>query len=951
MSQEVNEIPSSNDAILIVDDDANIRQSMAAFLEDHEYGVCEASSGEEGVRKFLELEPALVFLDLHMPGMDGLAVLEKIKAEDHFVPVVMVSGANQVDDAVLAMQLGAWGYIHKPILDMQILLHTIERALTHAKLLKENERYRIHLEEEVTRRTQALQEANTQLSREIYLRAQTQEALEASEQRLNAILRTIPDIVYRLDADGRFSFINDAVRKYGYRPEELLGTSIFDIIHPDDRSMAQFHVNERRTGKRRTYAFELRIMTRARGTIHFELESNSVSLEPIFLVEAEGLYTSTGEEKSFLGTQGIARDVTHRKRAELALRESMERLNLTLQATNDGIWDFNPQLMTVYFSPRWFTMLGYDPEELPHSFETWENLLHPEDHDRAISVVQEKAVSGEPFVQQFRMKGKHGNWCWIQSRGRSVAWDVDGRPTRVVGTHTDITAQKKAETQLERLATAIEQAVETIVVTDPEGMIQYINPAFERMTGYARQEILGHNVSVLESKETEEHFAQGIWEVLRSGNSWTGRLLNRRKDGTTYPTVSTISPVCDSKGSISSYVMVQRDVTKEMELETQLRQAQKMEAVGQLAGGVAHDFNNLLQAIEGYSSMVWEDLSDNPEIRADLEQVMRAASRASTLVRQLLTFSRRQPLKPKNINLNSTVSDAVKMLRRLLGEHIDLRVRLAAEPYTIFADPGQVEQMLINLCVNARDAMPDGGVITISSESVVLDGAYCTQHPWAVEGEYAVFSVADAGVGMSAEVREHIFEPFFTTKAMGKGTGLGLATVYSIVQQHHGLLEVQSSVGDGTTFRVFLPLTTQEVGEEVVVPATEARQKGSGTILLAEDDEFVRNLAVQILQRAGYKALVALDGEEAVALFRAHASEIDLCILDVVMPKMSGRAAYEEIAQIVPEMKVMFSTGYSHDALEMDALPKQAQHLLPKPYRPHEMLAYIKQLLSENEGR
>jgi PAS domain S-box-containing protein len=376
----------------------------------------------------------------------------------------------------------------------------------------------------------------------------------------------------------------------------------------------------------------------------------------------------------------------------------------------------------------------------------------------------------------------------------------------------ELVERKRVEAQLRereqshaRLATAVEQAAESIIITDVAGTIVYVNPAFEKTTGYTAEEAVGHNPRMLKSGEHDEAFYRQIWDTLLQGRVWSGRITNKKKSGALYQAETTISPIHDLTGQIVNYVAVKHDVTQQVLMESQLRQAQKMEAIGQLAGGVAHDFNNLLTVIQGNASvMLSADV--NAAIRTECsQQILHAAERAAALTRQLLLFSRKRVMQPANRNLNDIVEGMVKMLRRVLGEDVALRSELAPELPQVFADVGMIEQILLNLAVNSRDAMPTGGVLTIATGKQKLDDKEASEKRLGVAGEFVWLRISDTGCGIPPEVRPRIFEPFFTTKEVGKGTGLGLATVYGIVEQHHGCIEVSSETGTGTTFKVYLP--------------------------------------------------------------------------------------------------------------------------------------------------
>ncbi|MCH7909258.1 MAG: response regulator [Candidatus Hydrogenedentes bacterium] len=394
-----------------------------------------------------------------------------------------------------------------------------------------------------------------------------------------------------------------------------------------------------------------------------------------------------------------------------------------------------------------------------------------------------------------------------------------------------------------------------------------------------------------------------------------------------------------------TYEKLKAEIADRRQAEDQLRQAQKMEAVGQLAGGVAHDFNNLLFAIRGYTGLAAATLPADSVVRTHLAEVTKASDRASILVRQLLTFSRREPVRPRTLDLREVINDLMKMIRRVIGEHLDLNVTHGSSVNCVNADPGQIEQVLVNLCVNARDAMREGGSITIETRNVTLDEEFAEQNAWAHAGEYVLLSVSDTGAGMSPEVMERIFEPFFTTKEVGEGTGLGLATVYGILKRQDGLIHVESEEGKGSTFNLYFPADSRELEAAPQGEEDAEVRSGSGTILLAEDDELVRNLAVEILRGAGYRLIVAQDGEEAVQLFTDHSADISFLLLDVIMPRMNGRAAYEKMKEIRDDVPVLFMSGYSYDALRNDTRLDDGFELLEKPFGSATLLRTIRQMM------
>jgi PAS domain S-box-containing protein len=484
-----------------------------------------------------------------------------------------------------------------------------------------------------------------------------------------------------------------------------------------------------------------------------------------------------------------------------------------------------------------------------------------------------------------------------------------------------------------RLATAVEQADESIFMTDAQGTILYVNPAFEKTTGFSRAEALGQNPRIFNSGKHDPAFFHEMWQVLHRGEVWSGHFINRRKDGQLYEEEATISPIRNELGCVVNYVAVKRDVTREVELESQLRQAQKMDAFGQLAGGVAHDFNNILAVIQLQAGLLKTDRNlplKQLELAADIEK---AAERGANLTRQLLLFSRRQSIQPQNLDLKVVLDNITRMLQRSVGEHVQLQLKVAPDPMIIYADPGMMDQILLNLIVNARDAMSNGGQIIIEAAPVEFDELTATQTPRARPGRFACLAVSDDGRGIPPEILPRIFEPFFTTKEVGKGTGLGLATVFGIVQQHKGWINVDSEVGKGTTFRLYLP--RQPVASDAVSfwSANSPARGGTETILLVEDEASLRASIRLTLSQLGYHVLEAGTAAEALQIWQSHRAEIRVLLTDLVMPGgMTGRELAQELRRQEPKLKVIYASGYSPEIGSADLKWVEGVNFLAKPF-------------------
>ena len=506
-------------------------------------------------------------------------------------------------------------------------------------------------------------------------------------------------------------------------------------------------------------------------------------------------------------------------------------------------------------------------------------------------------------------------------------------------------AFQKARDEWERTFHAVPDA---IFLMDPECRIIRINQAASRAFAIMPDEAVGKHCYDIVHHSAHPHDLCPKQATMSSGQVARAEVHDPNTDAVF---AVTTAPLFDAVGQIEGIVHVAQDITQQKKLEHNYQQAQKMEAVGQLAGGVAHDFNNLLQVMIGYLEISLLHVPADSLLRSNLMQVRKSADRAAELVRQLLAFSRRQSMRMEAVDLNQTIGNVLQMLHRVIGEHIELEFRPAGDLGLVLADPGQIEQILMNLTVNARDAMPHGGRILIETANVNADQEFRSHHPWAEDGDYVMASFADTGPGIAQELQEHIFEPFFTTKEVGKGTGLGLATAYGIVKQHGGMLDLHSEPGDGATFRVCLPAMSGITAQPAKPSTVEPSDDGMGapfegaTLMLAEDDPMVRDVAVEVLEDAGYRVLVAADGQEAMHLFSEHCHEIHLVLLDVIMPKASGRTVAERIHALHPEIPILFSSGYDFNMLDGDMRPKGEFEVLQKPYMRKDLLAKVHALL------
>jgi PAS domain S-box-containing protein len=513
-----------------------------------------------------------------------------------------------------------------------------------------------------------------------------------------------------------------------------------------------------------------------------------------------------------------------------------------------------------------------------------------------------------------------------------------------------VTQQQLAADRLRLQGAALDSAANAVVVTDRDGTIEWVNPAFTKLTGYTFAEVYGEMWSTLKADGHEPAVYDKLWQTILSSQVWHGELVSYRKDGTRYTARMTIAPVTNEQGQVAHFIAIKEDITEQKTLQEQFLQAQKVEAVGRLAGGVAHDFNNILTAINGYTELLLRKLPPEDARFRLAEQIRKSVERAGGLTRQLLAFSRKQALQPRILDLSNIVTDIEKMLRRLIGEDIELHTIRGAAVGNVRADPAQIEQVIMNLAVNARDAMPNGGKLIIEVARATLREDYTRLHGDVEPGEYVMLSVTDTGSGMTEDVKAHIFEPFFTTKPQGKGTGLGLATCYGIVKQSGGHIDVFTEPGRGTTFKIYLPRVEANADQQPERPKFLEWATGKETILVAEDEADVRNLTVGILRDLGYRVMEASNGEEGIRVAEQNAEDkIDLLFTDIVMPQLDGKQLADWFGTARPDTKILFTSGYTADAMIQHGISEERIAFLEKPFTPEILAQRVREVLDGQE--
>jgi two-component system cell cycle sensor histidine kinase/response regulator CckA len=773
-----------------------------------------------------------------------------------------------------------------------------------------------------------------------YARREQGLALEGRIQQQQAILRmreysqevvdSVPAGLLVLSPDLHVLSSNRTfLATFGLRSEEVVGRRLDEVIqaeHPPYRNTDPLQDGET------TEEVLLDVAVAGRG----EKRPARLSIKRLAHQEGEGRLLLTIE------------DLTDSERLRAAAEASERRMRDLVQSVDVIVWEAIAGTPGFTFvSQRAEQILGYPVEQWLNEADFFHKHVHQVDR-AAVKALRELTSAGQRFSEaEFRMLAADGRVVWVHEKVRVLEGSA-GRPTQLRGVILDITESKRAVEERARLSSAVEQTAESVMITDLEGNIAYVNPAFERITGYRRGEVMGKNPRILKSGRHDTEFYGNLWRTITGGGVWSGFLFNKRKDGKDYEAESLISPVRDGAGVVVNYVAVQRDVTHERLLEAQLRQSQKMEAVGRLAGGIAHDFNNLLTIITGYSQLLADQVAKDEGLAAHVAEILKASGRAASLTRQLLAFGRRQVLAPRVLDLNEVVSNTEKMLRRLIGEDVELLSSPGENLGRVKADPGQIEQVMLNLAVNARDAMPEGGKLTIETSNAQLGEDYAASHYPVKPGRYVLLAVSDTGTGMDAETLSHIFEPFFTTKEQGKGTGLGLSTVFGIVQQSGGYITVYSEPDQGSTFKIYLP----RVGEESVSPGPgeprpESVPRGAETILLVEDEGALRSMVRGLLESQGYKVLEARNGEDALIVCEQHKGSIQLLLTDVVMPEMNGPQLAERLSMFHREMKTLYISGYTDEGIIHQGILDAGTNFLQKPFTPEALVRKVREVIGK----
>ncbi len=739
--------------------------------------------------------------------------------------------------------------------------------------------------------------------------------------------------------DGHILEANQAAMKaYGYSRDEILSLTIYNLRGQDNYLLTDSQMDKADSSG---ILFE---------TNHRRKDGTTFPVE----VSSRGVYIDG--ERVLLS---VIRDITERKEAESKLRESEEMLARAQQMAHVGHWHRDISTGKGRWSDETYRIFGLTPQECEPTRQFFLECVHRDDRARVDKALRDAAEDVRPYDEIFRIVCPDGSVRWVQSKGE-VTRNPEGKPSLVFGTILNITERKRMEEELRRshdeleqrvadrtaelarLAAAMNSASEGIIITDSDWRIEYVNPAFTRLCGYESVEVIGRDMGFLRPEKMDHAVYDRVRGSAKSDKPNINRYPLRKKDGKNFQVESTITPIKDSAGNITSYVVVWRDISEKIELEERLRQSQKMEAIGTLAGGIAHDFNNMLAVIIGNAELVLDDINEDSP-KHNIDQILKASKRSRDLVKQILTFTRKDEPLQKEQHLIPLIQESFDLLRASVPSTVKMTLNIRTKADTAKVNEAQFQQVLINLCTNAEYAMREtGGTLSISleDETLHLDGPSGSE-----PHRYLKLAVSDTGTGIDEEVRKRIFDPFFTTKGLGVGTGMGLAVVYGIVQSHHGLISVQSEPGKGSTFSILFPEVRKKIVSNTEPEVTPVG--GEERILFVDDEIAVVEMTTSILKRMGYEVIPFIDSQDALDAFANAPDDFDLVITDQTMPRITGVELSERMKAIRPDIPILLCTGYSHVVSAEQAKAQGIDGYVMKPLAKRELAEAIRKVLDQ----
>jgi PAS domain S-box-containing protein len=925
--------------IVIADDNEDTRYILRKVLESAGHEVHEAENGRDAHQLAVRIGPDLIVSDILMPEMDGFQFCKKIRSDNTFrdTPFIFYTATYTDDkDEQLALELGADRFIRKPMEGEPFLqeIQTVARQasggdIAAAEPALDDETTFLKLYSE--RLIRKLEKKIFDLEEETALRRQ-------AENEWRAMFQSIGQMVLVLAPHHGILEANDvALQKTGFSKKEILGKKCYEIIHGLSRPPEGCPMLETLRSSRKTTA-PIRIN----------------KMEGDYLVTCTPLLNDDGEVEKVLH---ISTDISAVRKREKDLAESQKRLQLAIDATHLGMWDFNPTTHAdTHYNDNWFTMLGYEADELPHTVETWQDLLHPDDRKHADDVLEAHLQEKKPYRLTFRLRGKDGAYHWIHSYGAVVEWDADGKPKRMVGVHLDDTERRQAEEQIRES----EKRFATIFSANPapmamarigDGVLVDVNQAWQETTGYTKEQALGRTPFDLNLWVDPEQRKKLLETITMEGKARSEVQLRHRCGDVRDLLFAAERMHLDGSDYMLSMALDiserKQAETQRIEMQDRLNRLQKMESLGNLAGGIAHDFNNILSAILGYTELALDDAGKGTTLEQSLREIFSAGIRARDLVKQILAFARKTDEKRSPLQPRAVVKEVLAFIRSTIPSTIDIQQAIESRAVVI-GNATQIHQVLMNLCTNATHAMEDtGGVMRVSLEDAVIgnEDAAMGVRP----GSYVKITVSDTGTGIAPDIQSAIFEPYFTTKGPGEGTGMGLAMTQGIVESYGGSIQVESQLGEGTTFTLYLPAVrtqrnTRQTDETASLPT------GTERLLLVDDEDPIARMSRQILERLGYAVTIRTSSIEALELFRAKPHDFDLVVSDMTMPNLTGDKLAIELMKIRPDIPVILCTGYSKKISDESASKIGIRAFSYKPVVKADLAKTVRKVLDEAKG-
>lgn len=932
--------------VLIVDDDRDFSAAIGEILDAEGYAVCVAHSAQDACAQAVRHDARVALLDIRLGRDSGIELMGMLQAERPGILCVMMTGHAALETAIQALQRGAYNYLRKPI-DGLDLLTTLERCFE-----------KIALEEGKQRAEEALNERNADL---VTMSVRLREVVEATRrlagvQRLEILMPLLFE-EFKLTAGAEYGALY------------LRSDEDFDLVQCDAPESLPRRVRlvELRSGRLQDLVenrapvlladcrFSVCLCpdrldhNPAGSLLAMPLFGDGEQLSGFVLLYRDALSPFLTEDKDLASLlSSVSSEILRTAEASEALSKSEQRYRLLTDNVADIIWTIGIDGVVTYVSPSVRAVCGYAPDQaVGRAIE----FCMAEKSSIAVrrllkdsTEAPESLRAGVARGMELELRHQSGTVVLTDTRLMLLRGE-GGAMVGLLAVSRDISDRKRAEEARSRLAAAVEHAAESIMITDSDGVIQYVNPAFVKLMGYSPEESLGKTPRILKSGRMGDDFYAHLWKTILTGNVWHGRVINRTKSGQFLEQEATISAIRDGRGEIQSFVSVARDVTHEVELEARLRQSQKLEAIGTLAGGIAHDFNNMLSPILGYAELALMSAERGSELWHHLSEIHSAGKRASELVKQILAFSRRSDQERRRVKMKSIVSECALLLRGSLPSTISIEMDLEDCP-PILADTTQMHQVIMNLCTNAYHAMRErGGVLTIGLNPVTIAADSRKTSPNLPPGSYVRLSVADTGLGMTEETLERIFEPYFTTKKVGEGTGLGLATVHGIVQGHQGYVTAASTLERGSVFSVYLPAADSDDEGAGALSPELGGGPGQECVLVVDDEPPIVAMITRGLETMGYTVDGFTDSLLALDAFSAAPEKYDVILSDQTMPKLTGMELARKALQLRPDIPIILTTGYSDSVNEHSARKAGIRDFLFKPASPRIIAEHIRKLL------